>query len=128
MGLGDFMGQDEDAGLDGVVPDWVLADPDEAEARLDEWVQGVYRRLDAAQRLSAEVEALRVSASGARGAVTVEVDGSGGVTGLRLTSGIERFTPAQLATEILAVLHRAQVVLAQRTDEVVAGSVGERPR
>jgi DNA-binding protein YbaB len=102
----------------------VLADPDEAEDRLDQWAQGVRERLDAVQRMSLEMETLRVSASGARGAVTVEVDGSGGVTRLQLTSEINRFTPTQLAGEILSVLHRAQSLLEERADEIVVGSLG----
>lgn len=118
-------GAEEDGEASGVVPDWVLADPDEAEIRLDQWAQGVRDRLDAVQRMSLEMETLRVSASGARGAVTVEVDGSGGVAGLRLTSEISRFSPAQLAEEILSVLHSAQSLLEERADEIAVGSLGE---
>jgi hypothetical protein len=114
-------------GADGIVPDWVMEDPDEAETRLDEWLHGVRDRLDAVQHVSMEIGALRVSASGARGAVTVEVDGSGGLSRLRLTQEIGRFTPSQLAEEIMAVLRRAQVLLEERADEIAVGTFQERP-
>jgi DNA-binding protein YbaB len=111
-----------------IVPDWVLADPGETEVRLDQRMGRARDRLDAVQRMSLAVETLRVSASGVRGAVTVEVDGSGGVLGLRLTSEIDRFTPAQLAEEIVSVLNRARTLLTEYAEEIVSGALGtEQP-
>ncbi|MEJ2579624.1 MAG: YbaB/EbfC family nucleoid-associated protein [Kineosporiaceae bacterium] len=102
----------------GLPPGWFAGDPEDAAARVTAWADGVQRRVSDAQRVAAEVEALRVTATGIRGAVTVEVDGAGRLSGLRFTAAADQFTLVQLATEVMAVHRRAQALLVQRTEEL----------
>jgi hypothetical protein len=74
--------------------------------------------------MSAELETLRVSVSSARGAVTVEVNGSGVPTAIRLGQGAAGWTPARTSAEIMSAFHAAHVALARRVGEIVASSPG----
>ncbi len=81
--------------------------PDGADEWIAAWTASVSERAAQAQEMSERVAALSVSASGADGAVTVTVSGSGNVTDLWLDPRIVRWPADEIARQILATMRRA---------------------
>jgi hypothetical protein len=96
----------------------------EAEEWLADWTASISARAEAARELSDRVAVLSASASGADGAVTVTVSGSGVVTDLRLTDRVQRWSPTEIAEEILTVMRRAQGLLAGKVADAARQTVG----
>ena len=77
-----------------------------------------------AQEMSQRVAALTVSASGAGGAVSVTVAGSGIVTDLWLDPRVLRWPAEEIARQVLTTMRRAQAQLAEEVATVVRATVG----
>jgi len=97
-----------------VDPDGVI---DDFQARVDE-------RTQQALRLSAELERAEVTLRSPRGEITVRVNSAGGLSDLRFHPESEALTRDELAALVLATSRRAQVKLAERVTELVAGVYG----
>jgi hypothetical protein len=85
---------------------------------------GAPRPRAAAAALADRVAALRASASGADGAISVTVASSGNVTGLELDERSLGLGAPGLAIEILRTIRRAQSALADRVADAVEATVG----
>lgn len=111
-----------------------MTDPGALAARVQAAQRGLTQLVEASQREGAQAAqvrdglgALAGRASSKDGGITVTVDSSGAMTGLELTGALTRFTPPQLAGEILACQRRAQADLAARAQERFGGNAfGER--
>src|SRR5262249_5770288 len=84
----------------------------------------VSTRADRTAELAQRIAEVRVTGSGAAGAVEVTVAGSGIITDLRLTQRACNLRPALLAEEILAAMRRAQARLPERAATIAAGTAG----
>jgi DNA-binding protein YbaB len=82
-------------------------------------------RAAAAQELSDRVAGLTVSASDRDRSITVTVNGSGGLTDLRLAPEAARLGMGRLADEILRTMRQAQATLAERVAGIAAQTVGD---
>jgi DNA-binding protein YbaB len=97
---------------------------EDADAWVDSWAASVSARAQAAQELSERVSMLSVSASGGDGAVEVTVAGSGVMTDLRLDDRVLRWPAEKIATQVMAVMRRAQGLLSTRVGEIADETVG----
>ncbi|MGC9666972.1 YbaB/EbfC family nucleoid-associated protein [Planosporangium sp. 12N6] len=97
---------------------------EDADAWVDSWAASVSARAQAAQELSERVSRLSVSASGRDGAVRVTVAGSGVMTDLTLDDRVLRWSADEIATQVMAVMRRAQGSLAARVAEIAEETVG----
>ncbi|WP_109601406.1 YbaB/EbfC family nucleoid-associated protein [Actinoplanes xinjiangensis] len=101
-----------------------VEDLDAAEEWLDSWVSQVDARAERSVELSRRVAALTGSAEGRDGAIRVTVGSSGQVEALDLDDRVHELPGPRLAREIVAVMRRAQAVLAARVAEQVQATVG----
>ena len=97
----------------GAAEDWVRT-----------WSASMSDRAAAAQALSDQVSRLSVSAEDRDRAITVTVNGSGGVTDLRLAPEAARHGTDRLAEDILRTMRRAQAALAERVAAIAERTVG----
>ncbi|WP_250034261.1 YbaB/EbfC family nucleoid-associated protein [Paractinoplanes maris] len=97
---------------------------DDAEQWVRSWSASVSEQAAAAQSLSDQVSRLTVTASDPEHHVTVTVDGSGGVTDLRLEQQAAHFGMTELADVILRTMRAAQVRLTRRVAEIAEQTVG----
>jgi hypothetical protein len=97
---------------------------DDAEEWVRSWSSQVSGRAEAAAALADRVAALTASATGADGAIRVTVASSGNIAGLALTDEVRRLSGAELSTEIMRVLRRAQSGLTEQVAVAVSDTVG----
>ena len=101
-----------------------ILDPDGARARLAAW-QGRIDKLAADTRAMGEqLRGVRVTARDPGGLAEVTVDSTGALVDLQLTDKIERVAPAVVARAILATLGDAKAQVADRTQEIIAATMG----
>jgi DNA-binding protein YbaB len=100
------------------------AAPDAAEDWIRSWSASISERAAATQSLADQVARLTVSASGPDRTITVTVDGSGGMTDLRLASEAGGRDMERLAEEIMRTMRRAQAALAERVAAIAEQTVG----
>ncbi|GAA1643119.1 YbaB/EbfC family nucleoid-associated protein [Actinoplanes couchii] len=101
-----------------------MNDLDAAEEWLDSWVSQVDAQAERSIELSRRVAALTGSAEGLAGAIRVTVGPAGQVEALDLDDRVHDLSGPLLGREILAVMRRAQAVLAARVAEQVQATVG----
>jgi DNA-binding protein YbaB len=104
------------------------SNPDQMQRRVSQWE---HRFTGAATRFHAmrtEVERIRVSESGAGGAVEVTVDAQGALTELALTDKIRNMPPGELAAQVMACVRRAQQQLPSRVRRAMEATVGDQQR
>jgi DNA-binding protein YbaB len=87
------------------------------EARIDE-------QLAQADRLRSAMESVQATHEVREGAITVTVDSSGSLAGLRLSTAALQLGPEDLAEEILACAKGAQAKLAEKIGQTVSGVLG----
>lgn len=97
---------------------------DAAEEWVRSWSASVSERAARARDLSERVAQLSVSATDDDELVTVTVAGSGVVTDLHLDERVRRWPAARTATEILAVMRRAQASMAGQVADIATQTVG----
>jgi hypothetical protein len=94
------------------------------ERWLADWEQATASQIAKARALADGVAGVEVSAVSPDGAIEVRVNAAGVLTGLHLGEQIRKYPPGELATAIMAVLHRAQSGLAGRVADVAARTLG----
>ncbi|WP_020667015.1 YbaB/EbfC family nucleoid-associated protein [Amycolatopsis nigrescens] len=100
-------------------------DPDEAQARVDEWAQGFARKAQRYQAAQAEAEQIRLTASNGDGSVRVTVRADGSVTDLEFANKARTMPLPELSAQILTTMRRAQADIAGRVGEVMAEQLGD---
>ncbi|MBB5154384.1 YbaB/EbfC family nucleoid-associated protein [Saccharopolyspora phatthalungensis] len=101
------------------------ADPDEAERRIQQWAQGFADKARRYQEVQEQTDQLRLTAASPDGRIKVTVRADGSVTDLAFTDKVRSMAPAELATQILATMHRAQSDIASRVGETMAAHLGD---
>lgn len=101
-----------------------LLDPGGAVERLKAWKNRIDKLAADTRAMSERLAPVRVVTADPGGLAEVTVDSSGSLVGLRLTERIQRTQPEVVAQAILATLAVARRELAERSQEIVAETVG----
>lgn len=101
-----------------------ILDPEGARERLAAWKGRIDRLAADTQAMSERMRAVRVSVADPGGLAEVTVDSTGALVDLRLTDRIQRTAPDEVARAILATLGQARRELADRSEEIIAATVG----
>lgn len=101
-----------------------ILDPEGARDRLAAWKGKIDRLAADTLAMSDRLRELRVSASDPGGLAEVTVDSTGALVDLRLTDRIQRTSPETVSRAVLATLGLARQQLADRSQEVIADTVG----
>lgn len=103
-------------------------DPDQMQRRVGEWEHGFTGTATRFHAMRTEVERIRVSESGAGGAVQVTLDAQGALTDIALTDKIRNMPPRELAAQVMACVRRAQQQLPSRIRQAMEATVGDQQR
>jgi len=101
-----------------------ILDPEGARERLAAWKGRIDKLAADTQAMSDRLRGVRVTASDPTGLAEVTIDSTGALVDLRLTSRIQRVAPAVVAQTIMATLGDARNKLADRSQEIIADTVG----
>lgn len=101
-----------------------ILDPDGARERLAAWKGRIDKLASDTRAMSERLLAVRVTASDRNGLADATVDSTGALVDLKLTDRIHRVTPDVVAQGVLAALAEARNQLADRSQEIVADTVG----
>jgi DNA-binding protein YbaB len=101
-----------------------ILDPDGASERLAVWKGRIDKLAADTQTMSDRLQGVRVTASDPTGLAEVTVDSTGALVDLQLTGRIQRVAPAVVAQTIMATLGDARNKLADRSQEIIADTVG----
>ncbi|CAL9484184.1 hypothetical protein SUDANB95_03081 [Actinosynnema sp. ALI-1.44] len=101
-----------------------ILDPDGARERLAAWKGRIDQLAADTRTMSERMQAVRVTASDPNGLAEVTIDSTGTLVGLRLTDRIQRVPPTVVAQTIMATLGDARTKLADRSQEIIADTVG----
>ncbi|MGX7824268.1 YbaB/EbfC family nucleoid-associated protein [Actinokineospora sp. 24-640] len=101
-----------------------ILDPDGARERLAAWKGRIDKLAADTQAMSARLREVRITASDPGGLAEVTVDSTGALAELRLTDRIQRVAPSVVAQTIMATLGEARSRLADRSQEIIAETVG----
>ncbi|HVK22116.1 MAG TPA: YbaB/EbfC family nucleoid-associated protein [Actinokineospora sp.] len=101
-----------------------ILEPDGARERLAAWKGRIDKLAADTQAMSDRLQAVRISVSDATGLSEVTVDSTGALVDLKLTDRIQRVAPSVVAQTILATLGEARNKLADRSQEIIADTVG----
>lgn len=104
--------------------DQSILDPDGARERLAAWKGRIDKLAADTRAMGEQLRGVRVTASDPGGLAEVTVDSTGAMVDLRLTDKIERVAPAVVARTILATLGDAKGKVADRTQEIIADTMG----
>ncbi|MEV4823445.1 YbaB/EbfC family nucleoid-associated protein [Micromonospora sp. NPDC049274] len=98
---------------------------DAAGRRLDEWEASLAERAAKATALSARLRALTGTATSPDRSVTVTVDSSGLLTGLRLDERVRQHSAAHTAGQILDTTTAAHADLLRQITDATAETLGD---
>lgn len=101
-----------------------ILDPDGARERLAAWKGRIDKIAADTQAMSERLGELRISARDPGGLAEVVVDSTGALVDLQLTDRIQRVSPAVVARTVLDTLADARGQLAERSQEIIADTVG----
>ena len=101
-----------------------ILDPDAARERLAAWKGRIDKLADDTRTMSDRLQELRISASDPRGLAEVTIDSTGNLVDLRLTDRIQGAAPSVVAQTIMATLGEAKSRLADRSQEIIADTIG----
>ncbi|GAA4429992.1 YbaB/EbfC family nucleoid-associated protein [Actinokineospora soli] len=104
--------------------DGTIRDPESAHERIAAWKARVDKLAADTQAMSDRFQALRITASDPNGLAEVTVDSSGAMVDLKLTDRITRVSPSTVAQAVMSTLADARNRLADRSEEIVADTVG----
>ena len=102
-------------------------DADETDESFSKVVAETQERLARLARLQATAEQVSVSATSPDGAVTVTVNTSGALTGLRINDRLSGQPGARIAEAVLATTRQAQARIAGTMSEVMRDIIGDDP-
>jgi DNA-binding protein YbaB len=98
--------------------------PEDARERLAAWKGRIDRLATDTKAMSDRFQQLQVTRKDANGMTEVTVDSSGSLVALKLSRDIDRASPDVLAATIMTTIREAKAELAQRTQEIVADTIG----
>lgn len=101
-----------------------ILDPDSAHERLAAWKDRIDKLAADTQAMSERLQEVRVTASDPNGLTEVTIDSTGALVDLRLTDRMQRTSPDVVARTIMATLGEAKNKLADRSQEIIADTVG----
>lgn len=101
-----------------------VLDPDGARERMAAWKGRIDKLAADTQAMSDRMQAIRVTAHDPGGIAEVTVDSTGALVDLRLSDRINRATPDAVARAIMATLATARGQVADRSQEIIAETVG----
>ncbi|APU15382.1 MULTISPECIES: YbaB/EbfC family nucleoid-associated protein [Actinoalloteichus] len=101
-----------------------ILDPGGARARLAAWKGRIDKLAADTQAMSDRFQAVRITANDSTGLTEVTIDSTGALVDLKLTDRIQRVAPAVVAQTIMATLGEARTRLAERSQEIIAETVG----
>ena len=101
-----------------------VLNPDDARQRLDAWKGRIDKLASDTKAMSDQFQQLQVTRKDPEGMAEVTVDSTGSLIGLRLTREIERSSPEIVAATIMSTIRGAKAELAERTQEIIAETVG----
>lgn len=99
--------------------------PEDMSRQIDEWASAVHRKAEQYQALKQEIAEISSEATGANGAIRVEVGPSGLLTDLHLTEETRTMRASDLAARIMSTIRRAQSGLGEQITELMQDRVGE---
>jgi hypothetical protein len=98
--------------------------PDQARERLDAWKGRIDKLAADTKAMSDQFQDLQVTRRDPKGMAEVTVDSGGSLVNLRLTREIEYAEPDAVARAIMDTVRAAKAELADRTQEIIAETVG----
>jgi DNA-binding protein YbaB len=101
-----------------------ILEPDSAHERLTAWKDRIDKLAADTQAMSERLQEVRVTASDPNGLTELTVDSTGALVDLRLTDRMLRTSPDVVARTIMATLAEAKNKLADRSQEIIADTVG----
>ncbi|MGW3467423.1 YbaB/EbfC family nucleoid-associated protein [Saccharopolyspora sp. NPDC000995] len=101
-----------------------ILDPDSAHERLAAWKDRIDKLAADTRAMSERLQEVRVTASDPNGLTEVTIDSTGALVDLRLTDRMQRTSPDVVAGTIMATLGEAKNKLADRSQEIIADTVG----
>ncbi|TDC96207.1 YbaB/EbfC family DNA-binding protein [Saccharopolyspora aridisoli] len=101
-----------------------ILDPDGAHERLAAWKGRIDKLAADTQAMSEQLKEVRVTATDPGGLVEVTIDSAGALADIKLTGKIKSSDPAAVSSAIMATFAEAKNQLAQRSQEIIAGTMG----
>jgi DNA-binding protein YbaB len=101
-----------------------ILDPEGARERLAAWKGRIDKLAADTRAMSDQLQELRVTASDPTGLAELTVDSTGALVDLKLTERIQRVAPDIVAQTIMTTLGAARSELADRSQEIIADTVG----
>jgi DNA-binding protein YbaB len=101
-----------------------ILDPGGAVERLTAWKDRIDKLAADTRAMSERLQQVRVVVADPDGLVELTIDSTGALVDLRLTDRIQRTRPDAVATAVLTTLATARQQLAERSQEIVAETVG----
>lgn len=101
-----------------------ILDPDGARERLAAWKGRVDKLAADTKAMSDRLQAVRVTASDPTGLAEVTIDSTGTLVDIKLSDRIHRTDPDVVAGTIMATIGEARNKLADRSQEIIADTVG----
>ena len=103
----------------------VTRDPEEVQRRIDQWAQSFADKAERYRSVQEKTQQIRLSASGANGAVRVTVGADGTVHDLQFSDKIRSMPLEELSSQVLSTIRRAQGGISERVGEVMAETLGD---
>jgi DNA-binding protein YbaB len=105
-----------------------ILDPDGARERMAAWKGRIDKLAADTQAMSDRLQQVRVTTRDPQGMAELTVDSTGALVDLRLTDKIHGEDPATVARTIMATLRAAKSEIADRSQEIIAETVGSVDR
>ncbi|KAA5830249.1 YbaB/EbfC family nucleoid-associated protein [Saccharopolyspora hirsuta] len=101
-----------------------ILDPDGARERLAAWKDQIEKLAADTKTMSERLQEVRVTATDPKGLVELTIDSTGALVDIKLTNRMERTAPDEVSRTIMATLAEAKNQLADRSQEIIADTVG----
>lgn len=101
-----------------------VLNPDDARQRLEAWKGRIDKLAADTKAMSDRFQQLQVTKKDRDGMAEVTVDSTGSLVGLKLSREIDRSAPDVIAATIMSTIRAAKAELAERSQEIVAETVG----
>ena len=102
-----------------------MADLADVERMVDDLERDAVEKSRRYQAMQAQVEQISITESVAGGAVSVTVGHNGLPTAVKMTDGVRRMNPDEIAASVMLALQKAQSKYPERMREIVAETVGD---
>lgn len=110
--------------MSGALSGGGVLDPDGAMDQMRAWKGRIDKLAADTKAMSDRLQELRVTTEDDNGLAEVTVDSSGALLDLRLGRQIQRVSPEVVAQAVMDAIRRAKGQLAERSQEIIAETVG----